>query len=195
MDIAQEPLDLMTAFARKLVEQNGFNTKIESTTDAVKHWLALIMFCYHQVGNTSRPSPNPDRILWCRTWPRWYNWRRRCFLRRRHVRCCWIFVMNGRLCPNAWLFNYTNPMSIILGGQWLYQNKKMLACATACRIPLPTRYLHGHTLWWASYWVAGINHMACSWIWSGAERCLSVLREKLQTRQSIPARSALAGPM
>jgi len=36
MDIAQEPLDLMTAFARKLVEQNGFNTKIESTTDRRK---------------------------------------------------------------------------------------------------------------------------------------------------------------
>ena len=33
MDIAKEPLDLITAFAKKLVEQHGFNTQIESTTD------------------------------------------------------------------------------------------------------------------------------------------------------------------
>ena len=33
MDIAQEPLDLITAFAKKIVKQNGFNTKIESTTN------------------------------------------------------------------------------------------------------------------------------------------------------------------
>ena len=36
MDIAQEPLDLITAFAKKLVAQNGFKTKIESTTDRRK---------------------------------------------------------------------------------------------------------------------------------------------------------------
>jgi len=33
MDIAKEPLNLITAFTRKLVEQHGFNTQIESTTD------------------------------------------------------------------------------------------------------------------------------------------------------------------
>ena len=33
MDIAQEPLDLITAYARKLVEQHGFDAKIESTTN------------------------------------------------------------------------------------------------------------------------------------------------------------------
>ena len=33
MDIAQEPLDLITTFARRLVEQNKYKTKIESTTD------------------------------------------------------------------------------------------------------------------------------------------------------------------
>ena len=31
MDIAQEPLDLITAFARKLVKQHGFKTKRKST--------------------------------------------------------------------------------------------------------------------------------------------------------------------
>jgi len=36
MDIAQGPLDLATAFAKRLVEQNKFNTKIESTTDRRK---------------------------------------------------------------------------------------------------------------------------------------------------------------
>ena len=33
MDISKEPLDLITAFANKLVKQHGFGTKIESTTD------------------------------------------------------------------------------------------------------------------------------------------------------------------
>ena len=33
MDIAQEPLELITAFAKNLVKQNGLQTKIESTTD------------------------------------------------------------------------------------------------------------------------------------------------------------------
>ena len=31
MDIAQEPLELITAFANKIVKQHGFSTKIEST--------------------------------------------------------------------------------------------------------------------------------------------------------------------
>src|SRR5271157_4615188 len=33
MDIAAEPLELATAFAMKLVKQNRFKTRIESTTD------------------------------------------------------------------------------------------------------------------------------------------------------------------
>ena len=32
MDISQEPLDLISGFAHRLVTQNGFKTKIESTT-------------------------------------------------------------------------------------------------------------------------------------------------------------------
>ena len=36
MDINKEPLDLITAFAKKLVEQHGFNVQIESTTDRRK---------------------------------------------------------------------------------------------------------------------------------------------------------------
>ena len=33
MDIAQKPLDLITTFAKKIVKQNGYSTKIESTTN------------------------------------------------------------------------------------------------------------------------------------------------------------------
>ena len=33
MDIDKEPLALITAFAKKLVKQHGFNTQIESTTN------------------------------------------------------------------------------------------------------------------------------------------------------------------
>ena len=36
MDIAAEPLEFAAAFARKLVQQNGFNTRIEATTDRRK---------------------------------------------------------------------------------------------------------------------------------------------------------------
>src|SRR5271157_5887064 len=33
MDIAQEPLDFITAFVEKIAKQNGFNTKIRPTMD------------------------------------------------------------------------------------------------------------------------------------------------------------------
>jgi len=33
MDIAKQPLDVTTAFAKKIVEQHAFNTQIESTTN------------------------------------------------------------------------------------------------------------------------------------------------------------------
>ena len=36
MDIAAEPLVLITYYARKIVAQNGFKTKIESTTNRQK---------------------------------------------------------------------------------------------------------------------------------------------------------------
>jgi len=44
MDISQEPLDLIAGFARRLVKQNGFETKIEATPAAARHWTAPIMF-------------------------------------------------------------------------------------------------------------------------------------------------------
>jgi len=45
MDIAAEPLVLITDYARKIVAQNGFKTKIESTTKpARKHWMGRIMY-------------------------------------------------------------------------------------------------------------------------------------------------------
>jgi alpha-galactosidase len=36
MDISKEPLELSAAFARRIVAQNKFNTKIEATTDRRK---------------------------------------------------------------------------------------------------------------------------------------------------------------
>jgi len=59
VDIAQEPLDNITAFARKLFKQQGYDTKIEATTDrrvALKG--ANYVFTTIQVGGAKN---HPDR--------------------------------------------------------------------------------------------------------------------------------------
>jgi len=43
MDIEQGPLDLIAAFAKKLMKQHDFNNKIEATPTGEKRWTAPTM--------------------------------------------------------------------------------------------------------------------------------------------------------
>ncbi len=165
MDVSQEPLDLITGFAKKLVLQNGFKTKIQSTTrrrEALEG--ADYVFVTIQVGGSK--ATWPDREL-----PRKYGVDQAVgdttgvggvFYGARHVPVI-LDICRDReeLCPDAWLLIYTNPMSIICGAVNDYTHIKNAGLChsvqgTASEL---AKYL-GIPYDELSYWVAGINHMA-----------------------------------
>ena len=165
MDIAQEPLDLITAFAKKLVSQNGYKTRIESTTDRRE---ALVDADY--VFTTIRIG-GQDAAQWDREIPKIYGVDQAVgdttgpggvFYGARHVPAILDICKDmEKVCPNAWLMNYTNPMAIITWAVNDYTRIKTVglchsvqgtASALARYLGIPNEEL--------SYWVAGINHMA-----------------------------------
>ena len=165
MDVSQEPLDLITGFAKKLVLQNGFKTKIQSTTrrrEALEG--ADYVFVTIQVGGSK--ATWPDREL-----PRKYGVDQAVgdttgvggvFYGARHVPVILDICRDmEELCPDAWLLNYTNPMSIIC---WAVNDYTHIKNAGLCHSVQGTaselaKYL-GIPYDELSYWVAGINHMA-----------------------------------
>jgi len=165
MDIAQEPLDLITGFAKKLVAQNGFKTKIESTTDrrtALEG--ANYVFITIQVGGQTARHPDMDI-------PRKYGVNQAVgdttgpggvFYGARHVPVILDICKDmEKICPEAWLMNYTNPMSII---GWAVNDYTHIKNAGLCHSVQGTaselaKYL-GVPYEELSYWTAGINHMA-----------------------------------
>ena len=186
MDIAKEPLDRVNAFARKIVEQNGFHTKIESTTDRrealqgadyvivtiqiggskslqVDREIALKYGVNQGVGDTIGPGG--------------------VFYGSRHVPVILDICHDMEdLCPDAWLLNYTNPMAII---SWAVSDYTRIKNVGLCHSVQSTsaqlaKYM-GVPYEELSYWVAGINHMA--WFlelkWRG-EDAYPLLREKFK---------------
>ena len=114
MDIAAEPLEATASYARKLVQQNGFNTRIEATTDRRKaldgadYVFVAIMVGGGQLGMVDRQitlqhgldsgdisTQGPCAIM----------------AGLRHIP-----IMLGichdmeELCPDGWLLNYTDPL-------------------------------------------------------------------------------------
>jgi alpha-galactosidase len=183
MDIAIEPLDLITAFARKLVEQNGFSTKIESTTSRQKALEgADYVFVTIRVGKYQQP-PNHSATEFCGI-----ELGRGdtigaggVFYGARHVPVLLDICHDmERLCPDAWLFNYTNPMAII---SWAVSDYTRIKNVGLCHsVPNTSAQLAtylGVPYDEISYWVAGINHMA--WFldlrWRGKD-AYPLLREK-----------------
>ena len=185
MDISKEHLELTTAFARRIVEQNKFNTKIESTIDRrVALDGADYVFITLNVG---------------------YNWKeadRAITLKygldqgdTATIGPCGVF--NGvrhvppiidicrdmeELCPHAWLMNYTNPMAMI---SWAVSDYTRVKNVGLCHsVPNTARTLAGYLgvpVSELTYRVAGINHFA--WFlelkWKGKD-AYPLLREKLK---------------
>jgi alpha-galactosidase len=185
MDVAQEPLDLMTAFAKKLVEQNGFKTKIESTTNRRQALAgADYVFVTIRVGKYQQPLPKSPTAFYGVELGRGDTiGAGGVFYGARHVPVLLDICRDmEELCPNAWLFNYTNPMAII---SWAVSDYTRIKNVGLCHsVPNTSAQLAtymGVPYDEVSYWVAGINHMA--WFldlkWRGKD-AYPLLREKLQ---------------
>ena len=185
MDIAKEPLELTTAFVKRIVEQNKFNTKIESTTnrrealDGADYVFIIINVGYDlkeadrkitlkyglDQGDTATMGP-------CGV-----------FNGVRHVPPILAVAHDmEELCPDAWLMNYTNPMAII---SWAVTDYTKIKNVGLCHsVPHTASTLAGYMgvpIEEVTYWVAGINHMA--WFlelkWRGKD-AYPLLREKFK---------------
>jgi alpha-galactosidase len=201
MDISQEKLEPVAAFADKLVQQQGYSTKIEATTsrrEALEG--ANYVFVTISVGG-----------------PKWTHADKKIatkygvnegvgdtlgpggvFYAARHVPPILDICRDmEKICPDAWLMNYTNPMAII---SWAVSDYTKIKNVGLCHSVQGTsaelaRYLDipKEEL---SYWVAGINHMA--WFlklkWRGKD-VYPLLREKLKDPAVYSAADAhWAGP-
>jgi len=189
VDIDKEKLDLIAAFAKKIVDQNGFETRVESTTDRRE---ALEGADYVIV---SIRVGGYEAIKFDIEIPAKYGIRQGIgdtigpggvFYGLRHVPLLLDICRDmEELCPDSLLINYTNPMAMIC---WAINDYSHIRNIGLCHSVQGTagelaRYL-GAPLDEISYWVAGINHMA--WFlelkWRGRD-AYPLLREKLRDPQ------------
>jgi alpha-galactosidase len=186
MDIAQEPLDLATAFAKRLVEQNKFNTKIESTTDrrealagADYVLITLKVGGVHHLDNERAIALKygvDQGDMAC-------IGSGGAFDSIRHVPpILQICHDMEELCPNALLLNYTNPMATIT---WSINDYTKIKSIGLCHSVYSTaktlsKYID-KPFEEISYWVAGLNHFAwfLEFKWRG-EDAYPLLREKFK---------------
>ena len=201
MDIAQKPLDMITAFGRNIVKQNGFNTRIESTTNR-REALASANYVIVTISVGGPKWTHPNRKIAVK-----YGVNEGVgdtlgpggvFYAARHVPPILEICRDmEELCPDAWLLNYTNPMAII---SWAVSDYTRVKNVGLCHSVQGTaaelaRYM-GIPINELSYWVAGINHMA--WFlklkWHGKD-VYPLLREKFKDPAIYSAPNAhWAGP-
>ena len=185
MDIDLGPLDLITAFARMLVAQNKYHTKIESTTDRREALQgADYVFTTIKVGERLPLELKPPVMV------NGVNLSKGdtinaggVFYGARQLPVMLDICRDmEELCPDAWLLNYTNPMAIIT---WAINDYTHIKTVGLCHSVQSTaanlaKYM-GVPFAEISYWVAGINHMA--WFlelkWRGQD-AYPLLREKLK---------------
>lgn len=186
MDIDNRRLDLAKSFSLRLVEQQGFKTKVEATTvrkdalDGADYVIVSIRVggleatrldieipakygILQGVGDTIGPGG--------------------VFYGLRHVPVLLEICQDmEQLCPGALLLNYTNPMAMLCWAMNDYTDvRNMGLChsvqGTASEL---ARYI-GAPFEEISYWVAGINHMA--WFlelkWRGKD-AYPILKEKFK---------------
>ena len=201
MDIAQEPLDMITAFAKRIVKQEGFNTKIESTTNRREALQgADYVICTIQVGGLKAmftdkeiiDKAGVDEAVADTIGPGGI------FYGARNVPVILDICHDmEELCPNAWLLNYSNPMAIITWAINDYTRVKTIGlCHSVPHTAIQLAKYMGVPKEEVSYWVAGINHMA--WFlelkWQGKD-AYPLLREKLKDYAVYSAADAhWAGP-
>jgi alpha-galactosidase len=186
MDIAEEPLKQAEAFARKLVQQNRFSTRIEATTDrrqalaGADYIFVAVMVGGGRLGMIDREitlkhgldqgdisTQGPCAI----------------FAGIRHLPLLLDICRDmEELCPEAWLLNYTDPLPPIC---WAMNDYTRVKNAGLCHSVQGTsadlaKYIgvpHDEV----SYLVAGINHMAwfLEFKWRGKD-AYPLLQEKFK---------------
>jgi alpha-galactosidase len=185
MDIDKDRLDLMTAFARKIVEQNHSKIKVESSTNRKEvlegadyvivsiragDWEPVMK--NQEVSMKRGVESSPDAMGTGGV-----------FGGLRQVQAILEICRDmEKLCPDALLLNYCNPMAIICCA---VNDDTKIKCVGLC--PNPTNlaeYLAqyiGAPFEEITYWVAGINHF--SWYlqfnWRGKD-AYPLLREKFK---------------
>jgi len=182
MDIEEGPLDLIAAFGKRLVRQYGFNTKIESTTDRRKALDgADYVICTIQLGGVKQEA--------------------RDIAAKYGLADGWTGPASGlanglsqipvimdicrdmeELCPDAWLLEYSNPLSTICLAINDYTRVKNVGlCHSVPHTAAQLAKYIGKPLEEVSYWVAGINHLAwfLEFKWNGKD-AYPLLREKFQ---------------
>jgi alpha-galactosidase len=115
VDIAAEPLALITAFANKLVKQHRFPTRIESTLNRRKALEgADCVFVTIRVGGPQILLPNSPTEFYGVELSRGDTvGAGGVFLGLRHIPVILDICRDmEELCPDAWLINYSNPMAI-----------------------------------------------------------------------------------
>ncbi len=186
MDIDKEQLDLITAFAKKLVEHHGFKTQIESTTDR-REALEGADYVIDAIRVGGSLPTQADREITVK-----YGVNEAIgdtigpsgvFYGLRNIPVILDICHDmEELCPDAWLINYSNPMAMTC---WAINDYTHIRNVGLCHSVQGTsrelaRYI-GVPLAEISYWVAGINHMA--WFlelkWHG-EDAYPLLREKFK---------------
>ena len=208
MDINKEALDLISVYARKLVEEHGFKTRIESTVnrrealDGANYVLTTIrvgegrlpgapQYMYHGVDLGHNDTIQAGGV----------------FYGLRHIPVILDICHDmEELCPDAWLINYTNPMAMITWAVHDYTRIKAVGLchsvqSTATQllkylgVPItPEDLPEGADDYYTtlhnrvykeikdvSFWVAGINHMAwfLEFKWRG-EDAYPLLRERFK---------------
>ena len=185
VDIDKHRLDLATAYIKRLVEQNGFNTRIESSTDRCEvleganyvitsiragGWKPFL--ANRNAGLKRGIEASPDAVGTGGV-----------FSALRQIPAILDICHDmERLCPDAWLLNYSNPMALIC---WAINDYTRIKNVGLC----PNPYSHatklaeyaGVPIEEVTYWAAGTNHF--SWYldfrWKG-EDLYPRLREKFK---------------
>ncbi|NVM24116.1 MAG: alpha-galactosidase [Desulfobacterales bacterium] len=188
MDIDKEMLDLVTAFAKKLVVQHGFNTRIESTMnrrealDGADYVITMV-----RAGGFLRELPPACAI------PMKYEVNQGTtdgtigpggvFYGLRQIPLMLDICRDmEELCPDAWLINYTNPMAMVCWAINDYTHIKNVGlCHSVQHTAAQLAKYIGAPYDEISYWVAGINHMAwfLEFKWQGKD-AYPLLREKFK---------------
>jgi alpha-galactosidase len=179
MDINQEGLDVIAAFAKKLVKQNRFNTKIEATTDRKEALSgANYVIVTIQVGGR-RQAARDIAAKW-------------------GLADGWTGPANGivnglrqipeilnichdmeKLCPDAWLLQYANPLATICWAVNDYARVKNVGLCHSVQGTAATlaKYIE-KPIGEIDYMVAGLNHLAwfLEFKWQGKD-AYPLLRE------------------
>ena len=162
VDIDKERLDIMTAFAKRLVEQQGFSTRIESTTNrrealagadyviiAIRAGGWTPVLANRRVALKYGLEASPDQLGTGGV-----------FGALRQIPAVLDICHDmEKLCPDAWLLNYSNPMAMICWAINDYSHIKNIGlCPNAHGGADRLAKYAGAPLEEVSYWAAGINH-------------------------------------